>query len=439
MTDFGSVKRSWLAEDGMASEWADPLNDHAAKVWVTQLKLDLETPSVSGQQPQNGSSSGILETQSGNSVAWKPSSHGGYQGVQLEQETDPQVLQALIRKQLERIKDLERALDQSLASLEEVRVQLVDQHFLENQLAATEEIANIQQRAISQLKQQLSQQQQTLESQHIQTEEQTQAFQTLLNVIQTLAEGQQTRLTQLKTQFQLDRLSPFLQIQKEIVDPVPAHSTESLEAQTPQVADLTRQIANLQHVVEQLETELDRTHNELQEQQGVIDSLRRSSNPQLRLHDSSLDQELFTAHCKIQDLETQISKQVTTQAILQHTCQELEQARDRYQTRAAELELQTADMQEQILKQAQQASEYETAIQHWRDRYLKSQDYLQRLKSLVEQSEIHPSDELAELLAAIHLLKDVPEPETSINLSNRASKMDIPEFLARHHRYRVRP
>lgn len=424
----------------MASEWADPLDDQAAKAWVTQLKLDLDPASTgSGQPSQDVSASSISKAQSESARLGVPGSNGEYQGgKQPEPEADLHVLHVLIRKQLERIKDLERALDQSLASLEEVRVQLVDQHFLENQLAATEEIANIQQRAISQLKQQLARQQQALESQHIQPEEQTQTCQTLLSVIQALAEGQQARLAQLKAQFQLDRLAP-LQIQKEVVDPVLAPSTESLEAQIPQVADLTRQLANLQHVVEQLETELDRAHHELQDQQAVIDSLRRSSTSQLPLHDSSLDQELFTAHCKIQDLETQISKQITTQAILQHTCQELEQARDRYQTRAAELELQAADMQEQILKQAQQGSEYETAVQHWKDRYLKSQDYLLRLKTLVEQSEIHSSNELAELLAAIHLLKDVPEPETSITVSHRPSKMDIPEFLARHHRYRVRP
>ncbi|MDX2244109.1 MAG: hypothetical protein NW224_25820 [Leptolyngbyaceae cyanobacterium bins.302] len=409
MTDPGSVQRSWLVEDSMASEWADPLDDVVAKSLVTQLKLDLDIAPP------------------------------GIEGLQAEPEPELDFLRKRLQKQSDRIQNLERALDQSLTSLEELRVQLVDQHFLENQLAATEEIANIQQRAITQLKQQLAQQQCALESQQSQTQHQTETFQALLNVIEGLAEGQQSRLAQLKVQFQHDRLLPELQIQEVLLEQRLGHSTDAPDPQLGEVADLTRQISNLQHIVEQLETELDRAHVQLQEQQALIDSLQRESNSQPRSSDSPLDQELFAAYCKIQDLETQISKQITTQAILQHTCQELEQARDRYQTRASELEFQTADMQEEILKQAQQASEYETAIQHWKDRYVKSQDYLMRLRDLVERSELHPSHELAELLAAIQVMTDISEPESTSKLANRISKMDIPDFLARHQRYRVRP
>ncbi|HEY9883488.1 MAG TPA: hypothetical protein V6C98_07740, partial [Thermosynechococcaceae cyanobacterium] len=60
---------------------------------------------------------------------------------------------------IERIRHLEQALDQSLASLSEMRLQMVDQRRLEAQLAATEDISNIQQRAIARLKLQLAHQQ----------------------------------------------------------------------------------------------------------------------------------------------------------------------------------------------------------------------------------------------------------------------------------------
>jgi chromosome segregation ATPase len=59
--------------------------------------------------------------------------------------------------QLERIGQLEQALEQSLTSLNELKQKLKDQHLLETQLAATEEIANLQQQAITQLKQQVTQ------------------------------------------------------------------------------------------------------------------------------------------------------------------------------------------------------------------------------------------------------------------------------------------
>jgi chromosome segregation ATPase len=59
---------------------------------------------------------------------------------------------ALIQHQTERIAQLERALDQTLLQVEEARSQLVRQEWIEHQLAATEEFANVQQQAIHHLK-----------------------------------------------------------------------------------------------------------------------------------------------------------------------------------------------------------------------------------------------------------------------------------------------
>jgi hypothetical protein len=137
-------------------------------------------------------------------------------------------------------------------------------------------------------------------------------------------------------------------------------------------------------------------------------------------------------------LETQLSRQASAQAILQHVCQELEQTRDRQQNRIAELELLNADMQEQILQQAQQASEYEAAVQHWKDRFLNSQDYLSHLKHLVEQAVTNPSEELAALLNAIQIVTTDNAEDNSSGLIPRSPKMDLPDFLLRRQRYRVR-
>ncbi|MBF2025496.1 MAG: hypothetical protein IGS48_01850 [Oscillatoriales cyanobacterium C42_A2020_001] len=393
MTEPGSVQNSWSSKEKVCLEWADP-DDGVEKCSAKQLKLDLGEP--------------------------------------LPQTLDEiEHLRSLIQKQTERIHHLEQALDQSLISLEELRFQLVNQEFLENQLASTEEIANIQQRAITQLKQQLAQQEQALETQQAQRQEQSQSFQLLLQEVETLAEGQQTRLEHLKLQLHRDRAHRLSAPPLTVLDGEDKQSQADTQA-------LAQQLNAHQVTIQQLETELHRAHIALQEQQTVILRLQQPTTTDPASSENFLDNELFTAHCKIQDLETQISKQITTQAILQHTCEELEQARDRYYTRATELESQTAEMQEQILKQAQQASEYETAIQHWKDRYIKSQDFLVRLKSLVEQAVPSLSDELLDILAAIQAISEVPEPESPTTALPLSAKMDIPDFLARRNRYRVR-
>lgn len=386
----------------MVLEWADPGEKGTARSLSIQLNLDLETDmapseprSVSSPVPTSfnmvGSQKQELNRQ--NDVADESSRPS-------LMDEDLALLRSQMQKHVDRIRNLERALDQSLILVAELREQLVDQQFLEKQLAATEEIANIQQQAITKLKQQLA-----------------------------------------------DQQSPPSNLTGHPSATAGADSAESAfpactigwqDAASQKLVDLTQQLETRQHVIEQLETELDRAHLELQEQQLLIDSLQRSTGMQTVTHNSSLDQELFTAHCKIQELEIQVSKQITTQAILQHTCHELEQARDRYHARAQELELQTADMQEQILKQAQQASEYETAIQHWKDRYGKSQDYLHRMHDLIGQLDSPSATELLELVSTVHGILTAPEPENATLTTNRPPKMDIPDFLARHQRYRVR-
>ena len=60
-------------------------------------------------------------------------------------------------KLVQRVCLLQQALDQALDSLEELAVQVQDKHWVETQLASTEKYANVQQQAITHLKQQLAQ------------------------------------------------------------------------------------------------------------------------------------------------------------------------------------------------------------------------------------------------------------------------------------------
>jgi len=60
-------------------------------------------------------------------------------------------------KLVQRVCLLQQALDQALASLEDLAAQVQDKHWVETQLASTEKYANVQQQAITHLKQQLAQ------------------------------------------------------------------------------------------------------------------------------------------------------------------------------------------------------------------------------------------------------------------------------------------
>lgn len=426
LAEPGSLQNSWYYEDRVYFEYADPVNDSAEQIFPgKQLKLDLKL------SPDPEPFSGLNERSSKDASALEPQ-------------------RSLIREQVERIHHLEKALDQSLASLAELRLQLVDQEFLEAQLASTEEISNIQQKAIAQLKHQLAQQQQTLDNQQNQIQSQNLSFQALLATVEGLAEGQQDKLGQLKAQLLSDRIALKHHFHAHALAQSP---TESLGAPTdaqdspPQtdalrtqdiIQELNQQLNDRQIAIEQLETELSRAHIALQEQQALIDSLQQAHAARRSLNESPLDGELFVAQSKIQELETQLSRQATNYAMLQHACQELEQVRDRYQNRATELEQQTAEMQEQILKQAQQASEYETAVQHWKDRYSRSQDYLNHLKTLIEQTVDSPAAELLEVLAQIHANANNAESDLTHMPNAQGLKMDVPDFLARRQRYRTR-
>lgn len=328
-------------------------------------------------------------------------------------------LRSQVQGQIERIHHLEQALDQSLAFQEELRSQLANQQFLESQLASTEEIANIQQQAITQLKQQLAQQRQLLAAQQGEVEQ----GQHLGNASR-LSASSQTKDSLLHQRGVIPDASSSVQLS--LLDQI-------------NLPELMQRLAEREASVHQLETELHRAHIALQEQQALIDAfqtftVRRSAGD---LADISLDGELFTAYCKIQELETQLSKQTTSQVMLQHTFQELEQIRDRHQSRIAELETQTAVMQEQILKQAQQSSEYETAVQHWKDRYQSLQSYLTQIKHLLEQTLPNPPAPIAELLTTLQTVTSNTTEEPAVPPVSRSPRIDLPDFLIRRHRYRT--
>ncbi len=99
---------------------------------------------------------------------------------------------ALIQHQTERIAQLEQALDQTLLQVEEARSQLVRQEWIEEQLAATEEFANVQQQAIHHLKGRLGGEDEPLETVEVQ----------ILPPIATPSERLEVRYVQAQQQIQ---------------------------------------------------------------------------------------------------------------------------------------------------------------------------------------------------------------------------------------------
>lgn len=370
--------------------------------------------------------------------------------------------QLLIQHQSDRILDLERALDESLSYLEELRHQRVDQEFLEAQLASTEEVANIQQQAIAQLKSQLARQQPSNCQSPNSTEEQQQLFQSLLVAAESVAQAQQVELERLRRQLSHDR-SEIQAYQKQLEHQLDAlqaalrsqqqHELElenqtlsartlavnlehQLEQAQTQIRELNQQLGNRQSSLAYLEDQLRQAHHALAEQETLINSLRQAG-PKPHPRVTARERELATAQNKIADLEARLTRQATTQAMLQHACQELEEARDRQQLRVTELEQQQAEMQEQILHQARQGSEYETAIQHWKDRYLALQQQGQQLQRLLANLPDLPP-EIAEQLAAFQEISADALAPSTFPLPSPAHKIDLPDFLARRRSYRRR-
>jgi hypothetical protein len=85
-------------------------------------------------------------------------------------------------------------------------------------------------------------------------------------------------------------------------------------------------------------------------------------------------------------------------------------------------------MQEQILSQAQQASEYQTAVQHLKDRYLYLQHQALTLRQALEELDIELPDE------AIALLSLMTDPNPGKRRGIRPFQdltVDLPGFLKR--------
>lgn len=334
-------------------------------------------------------------------------------------------LQALDQKRVERIVHLEQALDQALTSLNELQLQVRDQAALEQQLAATEEFSHVQQQAIAKLKLQLTQQQETIEAQRQEHENQSHLLEELLLV--------RDRVSYLQLPQQESSIdAAAMELAGTSVEPLLAAETV-LAMQQQQILEAEFQVLDQRKQVANLDVQLQAARQQITGQTVTI---------------ANLTHELTMTRGKIEELETQVARQVMLQARLQQTVQEFEAERDRAQARVTELEQQTAEMQEQILKQARQASEYETAVQHWKDRYLMKQRQSTQLEELLTRNltehlhavkpgaNPHLTAVLTELLTLLHALPQSSATEGGSSESIAPApvpkpRLDLSAFLMR--------
>jgi hypothetical protein len=266
----------------------------------------------------------------------------------------------LIQHQADRIAQLERALDQTLVQVHDVRSQLVRQEWIEEQLAATEEFANVQQQAILHLRGRIDDR-----TPEVATSVETTVVGKPIDISATPSARLEVRYVQ--AQQQIQALSQKLR-------------EDSIQSATlPEMTDAEREEAWWR---EQLVT-----------------------------------------------LEVELAKHLQTQAFLQQACTEMEHDRDLDQRRILELGNQSTEMQEQILRQAQQSSEYEAAIQHWKDRFYQLQNQMLSILELYDQL----SEPIPDAIA--NLLDSLPQPTVSEQMQSlrRAlpRRSDLPEFLQR--------
>jgi chromosome segregation ATPase len=370
--------------------------------------------------------------------------------------------QKLDRERVSRIRNLEEALDQALQCLDDLRSQLQEQGFLEEQLATTEDYSHVQQQAIIRFKLQLAEQQQALDVKVLETQQRDQAIQELMATIESMTQAQQQELERLRSYIaqdqvegqnhrqllsqQIHELQTVLASRQQRISDL---ESETLSARTL-TASLREQLATAQQQIKDLSVRL-RQHQadwaqletQLAKAQERTHAATKPPSIALSSQVATVSQELSLSHRRIETLENQLAQQVRLHSHWQQSHQQMEAERDRLQNRLTNLEHQAAEMQEQILQQAQQATEYETAVQYWKDRYTASARQLCQIREFVEHAaqqanlavEHHPHSDQAAFSDFINtLLATLPantESSTSSIALPRLHPPELPDFLMR--------
>lgn len=392
--------------------------------------------------------------------------------VPMEWEQEREDLQRQLAQALEqershkdRIQHLEQALEQSQATVSDLRRQedeiasaaLRDRVGLEAQLHESEEVANLQQQALAQLKQQLNAQHDALLSQKSQAQVKDQTVQDLLAMMEILVRTQQKELESLRerlTQYRTAIHSGQKQVEKQLIERQQersAHQQRVVELES-QILAARNKITLLEGQVEYQETIVEVLHRRLSDRtafQKQLEAQVKQSHAALEAHQDlhkALVQTQTTAReqtttiaaliGKMETLETDLAQQIRKGAQLEKACEELTSERDRAVVRVTELESQLEDWeQEIIISHQQQAREYQAAIAYWKERYDSSQRHAQQLKQVLETLLPNAPDEIGQLLngivspAAAETSNPPPPTLGASDPSSLTRPIDLPKFL----------
>jgi chromosome segregation ATPase len=345
----------------------------------------------------------------------------------------------------ERIRQLEQALYQCQLYIDELKQMLIDQEFLEGQLATTEAFSHIQKQAIETFKLQAAEQR-LLQDELDAAQQQVQSLNAEQSKVLTFAQQKETEFATLQLQMMQERA------EMDRIKDKKAQVTAQLDALQGSLVQETQQRILAQKTAERLRTEqrnrdgamqslesrLAQAEEMLTHREAVIVALQERNKP-----DSQKDQfiqgistTLLKAQHQITDLQRELSSQSILHAQLQHTAHELEQDTKVAQTRTEQLEQQVNDLQEQVLRQAQQASEYETAVQHWKTRCTEAEEWTSQVSQLW--------DELKAEAPIVNLSPDLTKTLTALskwfqgskgNTSGLEVQMTPKEFLGRRSRW----
>lgn len=292
-----------------------------------------------------------------------------------------------------RIRQLEQALYQCQLYIDELKQKLIDQEFLEGQLATTETFSHIQKQAIETLKLQVSEQQELQDALEM-AQQQLQAMRSeraeaIALISQKENECSTLQLQMLQEHAELDHLKDTKAQAVAQLDALQGLMVQETQQRiiAQKTADRLRtELRKRELSTRSLESKLQQAEEMLIHRETMIAALKDRNCP-----DSQKDQfiqgistTLLNAQRQIIELQNELSSQSILQAQLQHTTHELEQDTKLAQTRSEQLEQQVNDLQEQVLRQAQQASEYETAVQHWKTRGMEAEEWTSQVAQLWE-------------------------------------------------------
>lgn len=281
-------------------------------------------------------------------------------------------------KLVQRICLLQHALDQAMDSLDELKHRVENYQLLEAQLAQTEEYANVQQKIIAHLKRQVDER----------NIWQRQTLQQLFQSVQGVIEQQQLELEKLRVRIQQSQteVQDYLLRIKHYTQKIPAHPVceDGLEltSEVMVVRSLTVSLGRQLQIAQEHIRELDTTLTQYQvvfaqlqadnqvdpgafaiaDMQEILDQANWMENP------IALLQIIKTQQQKLTELNAELSEQFRHQTRLKYRCQELAAERDYYQQQLTTLQQENEVLQEQILRQASQANEYEAEIHYWKQR-----------------------------------------------------------------------